>query len=103
MSGPAPGTNLVERVLCHASGEQVAIVSEAERVTYRELARRVELAAEKLTARVGLLCADGTDYIVLSLAVLAAGGCVVPVATELVVEERDALARLVALDAVVAA
>ncbi len=40
------------------------------------------------TPRVGLACANGVDYIVLALAILKAGGCLVPIADELTESER---------------
>lgn len=38
--------------------------------------------------RIGLACANGVDYIVLALAILKAGGCLVPLADELTAAER---------------
>ena len=39
--------------------------------------------------RVGLACGNGVDYIVLALAILKAGGCLVPLADELTARERQ--------------
>jgi len=53
--------------------------------------------------RVGLLSPSDATHLVLALAVLRAGGCVVPVPPELSPAERDELAKRVGLDVVVVA
>jgi long-chain acyl-CoA synthetase len=76
-------------------------------VTYGELARLVDETAQRLCAtgllsradgvpRIGLAAPNGVPHVVLALAVLQAGGCVVPVASELAPPEQRAL--LAALD-----
>ncbi|MFA9477675.1 class I adenylate-forming enzyme family protein [Phycisphaerales bacterium AB-hyl4] len=51
--------------------------------------------------RVGLLCPDGADYVLLCLALLRAGACVVPIAGELSSVERKQLVEMTALDRLV--
>lgn len=51
--------------------------------------------------RVGLACPSGIDYIILALAILKAGGCLVPIAEELTAEEREDLISRTGLSGVV--
>jgi long-chain acyl-CoA synthetase len=73
-------------------------------VTYGELAALVDDTAQRLRAtgvvaaadgiaRIGVAAPNGIAHVVLALAVLRAGGCVVPVAGELAPPERRALLR----------
>jgi long-chain acyl-CoA synthetase len=67
-------------------------------LTYGDLLERVTAAADWLesreglrqdgVSRVGLACGNGVDYIVLALAILKAGGCLVPIADELKEAEK---------------
>jgi long-chain acyl-CoA synthetase len=108
--------NVVDQVTRHAdrAGGAIALVADGQEISYARLAELVETIARRFTAsgaldspsgfaRVGLHCPDGAAYIVLSLALLRAGACIVPVATELAPPERDALVRSVALDVLVLA
>ena len=52
--------------------------------------------------RIGLLGDNSADYVVVALAVLKAGGCFVPVASELALPERDEIARTTALHGILA-
>jgi long-chain acyl-CoA synthetase len=75
-------------------------------VTYGDLTRLVAAAAKQLRAsgvvartggvpRIGIAAPNGVPHVVLALAVLEAGGCVVPVASELAApEQRTLLAAL---------
>src|SRR5512147_751041 len=97
--------NVVEHLLGRGAGDahpalidvghaRDAAGSAASRiVTYGELARLVEDAAHRLRAsgivartdgvpRIGIAAPNGVPHVVLALAVLQAGGCVVPVAGE---------------------
>lgn len=68
-------------------------------MNYGELLERVSDVAAWLdrcegfrrhgVSRVGLACANGVEYIVLALAILKAGGCLVPLADELTEVERQ--------------
>ncbi|OKI32048.1 non-ribosomal peptide synthetase [Saccharothrix sp. CB00851] len=68
----------------------IAVVCGGQRLTFRQLAARVDLVAGGLLARgvrveepVGLLLERGVDAVVALLAVLRAGGAVVPLAVDL--------------------
>jgi long-chain acyl-CoA synthetase len=67
-----------------------------ERVTYRQLVERIDSVAQGLAERgcragerCGLMLGDGTDFLVSALGILAAGLCLVPIATFLPEEEKD--------------
>ena len=71
-------------------------------VSYAQLATLVDETAQRLrqagvvpgadgVARIGIAAPNGIPHVVLALAVLRAGGCVVPVAGELAPRERQAL------------
>ncbi len=90
-----------------------ALIAGEETVTYGRLEFAVQLAAERLMSagfpmrrpgrvpRVGLLCPNGIAHVVLALAILRNGGCLVPIAAELTALERDAVVRTVGLDALI--
>jgi long-chain acyl-CoA synthetase len=102
--------NAVTEILARRAGSRdAALVSpEGDALSFADLADRVERTANALTrsgigdrdriSRVGLLCPDGSAHVVLALAVLRAGACLVPIAPELTPRERADLARRVALD-----
>ena len=69
---------------------------EGDHVTYRELMARADKVAAELhergcrkSERCGLIVADGADFLVSALGILAAGLCLVPIATFLPEEEKD--------------
>lgn len=106
--------NIVEQVFRQAPGTSIALQGDDQAVTYARLRELVEATACQLrkagaldspsrVARVGLACPDGVAHVVLGLAVLLAGGCLIPIASELVPAERDTLLHSVALDAVIVA
>lgn len=103
--------NVVSEILARhaASGEAAIVSSDGDSISFADLAVRVERTAAELArsglladrdriSRVGLLCPDGSAYVVLALAVLRTGACLVPIASELTPRERSDLARRVALD-----
>lgn len=104
---------LAARALRH--GAHPAVIEGGETVAYAALWTEVEAAssmlhpslvplrARGLVPRVGLFCPNGVEHVVLALAVLRAGGCLVPVPGELAEPERDALVRRTGLDVVVCA
>jgi long-chain acyl-CoA synthetase len=91
--------NIVDQIALRASAERPALVADGTTVSYGELLERVAAAAAWLqrcpgfrqsgVPRVGLACGNGVDYIVLALAILKAGGCLVPLADELTDPERE--------------
>src|SRR5687768_2558724 len=91
--------NIVDQITLRASAERPALIADGVTLSFGELFERVEVAAEWLdrcpgfrrdgVPRVGLACANGVNYIVLALAILKAGGCLVPLADELTETERQ--------------
>lgn len=95
--------NIVDQIALRASSERPALMADGATISYGELLERVSVAASWLARcrgfrregvpRVGLSCGNGVDYIVLALAILKAGGCLVPLADELTEMERLEIIR----------
>jgi long-chain acyl-CoA synthetase len=91
--------NIVDQITLRASAERPALIGDGVTLSFGELFQKVETAAKWLdrcpgfrrdgVSRVGLACANGVNYIVLALAILKAGGCLVPLADELTDTERQ--------------
>ena len=105
---PTPAVNIVDQIALRASSGRPAIISAGGTLSYGDLLERVSVAAawlgrcegfrrEGVVPRVGLACASGVDYIVLALAILKAGGCLVPLADELTPPERKEVIERTAL------
>ncbi len=99
-------TNIVERIIEENRAREacVAIVENEHRMRYGDLFATVaawrqifEAAGIQRFDRVGFLCDDSTDYICLSLAILAAGAALVPVSPSLSL--NDLMPALTATDA----
>jgi long-chain acyl-CoA synthetase len=82
----------------HARLDKGALVDSGGSLTYRELQEQVKKVAEVLTLRqvqplhrVALLCHDSIDYVVLSLAVLSLDAAIVPIAPDLMSDERQSI------------
>jgi long-chain acyl-CoA synthetase len=107
--------NVVDLLLPHAArGDRVALIAGERIVSYAELVELIDEVSRALQGsgilrhgdgvpRVGLACPNGVEYVVLALGVLRAGGCLVPIASELAPRERSALLRSIAPDAVIVA
>ena len=107
--------NIVDPVFAQSAGHSVALICGEQTVTYRHLEESVNLAAEELSRagmprpvagrvpRIGLACPNGVQHVVLALAILRAGGCLVPIAGELSPLERATVIHTVGLDAVILA
>ena len=101
--------NIAEEIFKKANPGAVAVFHNGGETTYAELdeksaalAARLRPLIERLPCpRVGLLCADGADYIAHALGILRAGGCFVPIAPELSFPERERLIEEVHLDVLV--
>lgn len=93
--------NIVDRIALRASAQQPALIADGVTLTYGELIDRVSALADSLkrlpayelpgVPRVALACPGGIDYIVIALAILKSGACLVPVADELTDPEREEL------------
>ena len=106
--------NIVEYIFSNADSAAVAVICEKEKLTYGQLSALVDSAAGQIEAsgvlhkeragtRIGLNCPNGLAHVVLALAVVRSGACLVPIATELAGRERDALAASLGLDTVLVA
>ena len=107
--------NIVDLVFAQADSAATALICDSKALTYGELDQAVDRASALLlkaglprrapgfVPRIGLACPNGIDHIVLALAVLRTGGCLVPIAGELAVPEREALSRTVGVHAVIIA
>ena len=100
--------NLIEEIARRHDPVTLAVVSGERRVTYGDLFRHAREIAAQIPdigriPRIGLQCPNGVSYIVLSMGVLLAGGCLVPLAEELTDAERAEIATTTALDFILAA
>src|SRR3972149_11300798 len=75
---------------------KTAVIEDDDRISYGQLIAAAEQVAEALRQvgvgrlhRVGLLCDDSIDYIILSLAILSLSAVVVPVSPEQTPEEVE--------------
>ena len=88
--------NLIEEISRRHAPDKVAVVSGDRHVSYGDLFRHAREIAILLEAshgtgripRIGLQCPNGVSYIVLSMGILLAGACLVPLAEELTDAER---------------
>lgn len=99
-----PASGVASSAAPRAAASSAAADVASHRVTYGELATLVDDVARRLRAtgvlardegvpRIALAAPNGIAHVVLALAVLREGGCVVPVASELAPPERRALLR----------
>lgn len=100
--------NLIEEIARRHDPSALAVVSGERRVTYGDLFRHAREIAALIPRtgripRIGLQCPNGVSYIVLSMGVLLAGACLVPLAEELAAAERAEIAATTALDFILAA
>ncbi len=108
LRNPCPGgiyglvkrrVNIVDQIALRASAERPALVADGVTLSFGDLLERVEASTAWLkrckgfrregVPRVGLASPSGVEYIVLALAILKAGGCLVPLADELTETERQ--------------
>lgn len=102
--------NLIEEIAHRHDPGAVAVIGEGRALSYGDLFAEARAIAGLIRAhnhtgripRVGLQFPNGLAYIVLSMGVLLAGGCLVPLAEELTDAERASIAATTALDFVVA-
>lgn len=114
---PTPATtstSALDPILDHARQhpDRPALIHGEQSLSYGELAERFERIADILrqagvvpgeasVPRVGLLCEDGFEYVLLSLGILRTGACLVPIAGELSAPERRKLVEATALHSIV--
>jgi long-chain acyl-CoA synthetase len=85
--------------------KKIAVIDDDARITYGQLIAAAENVAESLRQlgvgrhhRIGLLCDDSIDYIVVSLAILSLSAVVVPVSPEQTVAERETVIDRIDID-----
>ena len=97
--------NLVEAIFREADRGALALVCGEEEITYGQLIARAEADAVRIaalpTVRVALDCPNGVAHVVLALAIVRAGKCLVPLASELAAPERERVLRETGVGAVV--
>ena len=97
--------NLVEAIFREADRRALALICGDEEVTYGQLIERAEAVAQTLeplpASRVALDCPNGIAHVVLALAIVRAGKCLVPVASELATPERERVIRETGVGAIV--
>jgi long-chain acyl-CoA synthetase len=99
--------NLVETIFHNADRRAIALVCEGEEISYGRLIELTDAAARPIAAsaaaRVALDCPNGIAHVVLALAIVRAGKCLVPLASELAPRERERVIRETRVGAVVEA
>ncbi len=97
--------NIVERIFEKADRRAIALINEGEEVTYGRLIEMTENAARSIAAspaaRIGLDCPNGVAHVVLALAIVRTGKCLVPMASELAPRERERVIRETGVGAIV--
>lgn len=97
--------NVVELLFRDADPAAPALIEGATTLTYAALRDRVDAAAARFAhcpaPRIGLRCPSGIDYVVLALAIVRSGKCLIPLADELSAAERAEILRRTAVAAVV--
>jgi len=97
--------NIAAEIFTRADRKGIALIAGGEEVTFGRLLEMTEAAAKRIAqsnaSRIGLECPNGIAHVVLALAIVRAGKCLVPIATELAGPERECLIRDAALGAIV--
>ena len=97
--------NIVEHIFQKADRSAVALVCGSESIIYGDLIARTEAASARISAtpaaRVALDCPNGVAHVVLALAIVRAGRCLVPIAGELAPPERERVLRETGVGAII--
>lgn len=102
--------NLYEtiRQTAHKYPGSPAVIYKTSVLTYKDLIRQIETAGMILKKmgimphdRVGLVCPNCPEYIILSFAIFVCRACVVPISEKLKQAERDTIVRDISLNALI--
>jgi long-chain acyl-CoA synthetase len=97
--------NIVESIFRNADRRALALICGDEEISYGQLIERVDAAARPIAAlpaaRVALDCPNGIAHVVLALAIVRSGKCLVPLANELAPRERERVIRDTGVGAIV--
>ena len=97
--------NLVHSIFEQADRSATALICGDEEISYGRLIEMTQSAAKRLmtssAARVGLDCPNGVAHVVLALAIVYSGKCLVPLASELARPERERVIRETGVGAIV--
>ncbi len=97
--------NIVDEIFRNAARDSTALIADGRHLSYGQLLEDAEAAAARIArvsaARVGLDCPNGIAHVVLALAIVRAGKCLVPIASELTGPERERLIRETGVGAIV--
>ena len=97
--------NIVEDIFRTADRQAVALLCDGKKITYGALIERADAAAVAIAAsqaaRVALDCPNGIAHVVLALAIVRTGKCLVPLASELAGPERERILRETRVGAIV--
>lgn len=97
--------NIVEEIQRRADRRATALICGSDRLTFGELFERADAVAARLAqlsaARVALDYPNGVQHVVLALAIVRAGKCLVPLASELAPPERQRVIRETGVGAIV--
>jgi long-chain acyl-CoA synthetase len=92
-----------------AFSQKIAVIEDDNRITYGQLIASAEKIAEALRKagvgrlhRVGFLCDDSIDYIIVSLAVLSLSAVIVPVSPEQTTKEAEHVIDRIDIDYLIA-
>jgi long-chain acyl-CoA synthetase len=97
--------NIAEEIQRRCDRSAIALTCGEERLTFGHLFHRVDAAAARIAAlsaaRVALDCPNGLSHVILALAIVRAGKCLVPLANELAPPERERVIRETGVGAIV--
>lgn len=97
--------NIAEHIFRTADRRAPALICAGETLSYGEVIDRAEAEAARISAlraeRVGLDCPNGIAHVILALAIVRAGKCLVPLAAELAHAERERVICETGIEAIV--
>ncbi len=97
--------NLVHAIFEKADRRATALICGHDEISYGRLIEMTQAAAKRIgtspAARVALDCPNGVAHVVLALAIVHTGKCLVPLASELAAPERERVLRETGVGAIV--